>query len=404
MTSRIHMMRRASAQAATGREAAMHLRLSFALVFMLLLACAPAQAQEPQTMPAQKKVLCVDCPGAIVVKDNGAQAARLIDAPEGVKLIEEPGIIVWTPTAGQAGQHVIKVGINQGEGERIRQYDILVKPLERVLFVFAHSDDEFPIFSKLIHFVRTGKDVRCIWLVNKEGRHLESQEAMDKIGLPAEKLFKAGQELATVESLKLASDRILALLEEFPPDQVYMPQYECGHNQHDMAHFCALDAALRHGFEGQLYEFGLYNFHGGGPNLFSLIPAAMPSIRFTQDQQTDKLIESLIPIYKSQKAVTSYFNLALTPQQRCNTFYRPVAKWDFTRRPHTGMLWYELRANTRNDVFDKVAALTQDYLQAYPRSQDLVGMLEQDRPPNQLEICRPLVLIDPASVVQPAQE
>ncbi len=374
-----------------------------------LLVATVFQAAAVADIPAEtrwltNRIFCVDSPGAFVVKDDQSQSVRLVSGPVGARIIDEQGIFVWCPCEDQVGSHAVAVEVTQDGKKSVRQYAIEVKPLERVLFVLAHSDDEFPIFSKLIDLVQSGVEVRCLWLVNSRTRQQESTEAMTSLGIPVERLFFEPERLGTVESLKAASDVIGRLLSEHRIDQVFTLGYECGHNQHDMTHFCTVDAVLRMGFKGQVYEYGLYNMFAGRPNLFSLIPAAMPSIRFTQSEANVELIESLIPIYASQKHVTSLFDLALTSEQRRNTLYRPVPRWDFTRRPYQGILWYELRANSPNDNFKKVSALVREYLETHPRTNELPGIFEQDRPKDQLGLYQQDMMADPRSAVSSEQE
>lgn len=327
-------------------------------------------------------MFCVDNYSAIRVNPEPKDAAvKLLQAPEGVELLTPGNVLVWSPTEKQIGEHVLRVFIEPKDGEPTeKEFRVLVKPLERVLCVFAHADDEFGIMAKMKRMADRGVEVWAAWTCGGNAvRDAESVAAMTKIGLQKDHLIFQGEgDFTSPDGLQQKIAKLAELLKSKPFDQIYTDAFEGGHSQHDMSGFIAAQAARQAEFRGQVYEFPLYNMFGGKPTMFTFIPAAMPSVEMTLSQAELDFIVSLVPCYPSQKAITRAFLVGMSQEQKSHPRYRPQPNWDYTRRPHKGVLMLELRMHEKDSTFaGRISGPTTSYFQAHGGNTG--GAWEQDR-------------------------
>lgn len=143
----------------------------------------------------------------------------------------------------------------------------------RVLFVFAHQDDEYGVAPWIAQEIAAGADVRFVYLTDgaartpPEVRDAESLRALERLGVARESVA-----FLTTPSGRIADGalhaRPLEAVESverwmketgFVPDRLYAPAYEGGHPDHDTAHLIAALLAERAGIRDDAWHFSLYN-------------------------------------------------------------------------------------------------------------------------------------------------
>jgi LmbE family N-acetylglucosaminyl deacetylase len=122
----------------------------------------------------------------------------------------------------------------------------------RVLWIFAHQDDEIAAAPRMLEQLRRGESVRCVFLCGRERRDAESRAALASLGI-TDVTFLAFPDGRVVEHLgEIAIDG--------EADEVGCLAYEGGHQDHDAAHLFAVAFARARGIDA--YEVPLYNGAG----------------------------------------------------------------------------------------------------------------------------------------------
>lgn len=163
----------------------------------------------------------------------------------------------------------------------------LVQP--SALFLFAHQDDEFGVFQKIMDEQRHGRRVFCAYLTDGafEGksslrRNRESLAVLTKLGVQEEDIFFAGHTLSIPDGslpdhLKIASEWIASWLTRYPMvTAIYLPAWEGGHHDHDALHAMGVIVGEEAGLIKVVRQFPLYNgYKCGGPLFRVLLPLPM---------------------------------------------------------------------------------------------------------------------------------
>ena len=227
----------------------------------------------------------------------------------------------------------------------------------RALFVFAHQDDEIATATRILHLLRSGWTISCVFLTDGEGRRAaaavrdeESRQVLRRLGVDLQRVHFAGsRERIPDGRLFEHFDRALELLERVAsetPDEVWTLAYEGGHQDHDAAHLIAVAYAARRGVPS--FEMPLY--HGyklPGPFFNTLAP-----LRNGGDWTARKIslaegfrIALLCRFYTSQRKTW----LGLLPEALLRLAF---GRKEWTRaadlervkqKPHDGKLFYERR-------------------------------------------------------------
>ena len=230
--------------------------------------------------------------------------------------------------------------------------------MTRVLFVFAHQDDEVAAAVHILRFVAEGVRVTCVFLTNGEGngctaatRNEESRRALASLGV-TNVHFGDLPDGSLVEHL----DDAIARLESIDADEIWTLAYEGGHQDHDAAHIAALTVAQQRGI--RCIEFPLYHgFHSLG--LFRVC-APLPGkyTRWPVSMRDAWRTTRLVRFYRSQRRTW----LGLLPFVIWRLFIvRRVVTRDASvervnARPHDGALFYERRFGFPYERFSAAAA------------------------------------------------
>lgn len=157
------------------------------------------------------------------------------------------------------------------------------------LFLFAHQDDEFGVFQKIIDEQRIGRRVLCAYLTNGAfagqsslPRNRESLAVLAHLGVREGDIFFAGQMLCIPDGglpdhLELAIEWIGNWFAHGQiVSAIYLPAWEGGHHDHDALHALGVVAAEKRGLLEIVRQFSLYNgYKCGGPLFRVLLPLSM---------------------------------------------------------------------------------------------------------------------------------
>ncbi|BAE49219.1 PIG-L family deacetylase [Paramagnetospirillum magneticum] len=219
---------------------------------------------------------------------------------------------------------------------------------ESVLVLAPHPDDEVVGFSALIGRAReTGTRIAILWLTDgipaaellwpwQRGRRtlrvatrtaeahaaakLLGAEAIGPLPIPTRRLK---------DDFAIARQAVADALLRLRPASMWVPAYEGGHQDHDVASFLA--AGFRH--QVSVFEAPLYNFAGSRINSQRFIDSESGTIvTLTQEEQGRK--RQQLAAYGSERGNLDYV--------RCDhEALRPQAAYDYSMPPHPGRTFYQ---------------------------------------------------------------
>lgn len=213
----------------------------------------------------------------------------------------------------------------------------------RILIATAHADDEtLGCFSVMrdpsieVHILHATDSaprnlrfaLRAGFLTRhsyRDARRSEMLAVLNKAGIPAARYHRL--DVADQEASQNCR-QIREFAQSLAPDRIYTHAYEGGHPDHD-----ALAFALA-GLPG-VWEFPLYHAHGAAYVPQSFLQGE-PEHTVHLDASARRTKLDWLRCFRSQQHVIDGF-----PNQR--ELFRPMPAYDFTRPPHAGPLYYELR-------------------------------------------------------------
>jgi LmbE family N-acetylglucosaminyl deacetylase len=220
---------------------------------------------------------------------------------------------------------------------------------ERILLLVPHPDDEVVGCCAAIGRARAaGARVEAVYLTNgvparevlwpwdraSHGRRVarrwrEAEQAAARLGM----VEAARQDIPT-RTLKSRLGEAHALLERLlaalRPAMLWVPAYEGGHQDHDVASFLASRFRER----VAVWEFSEYNYAGGTArsNRFVAATGSEQIIRLEPDEAAGK--REVLSVYASEHGNLRHI---ATRQEA----FRPLADYDYARPPHPGRLFYQ---------------------------------------------------------------
>ncbi len=226
----------------------------------------------------------------------------------------------------------------------------------RLVFVFAHQDDEIAAALRIRRAIAAGDEVACAFLTDGKNpivRDEESHRALASLGVTDVAFIGSEHQIGDgtlVENL----DRALMLLStRFDgTDEVWTLAWEGGHHDHDAAHLVALAFAVERG--RRCFEVPLYTgFRRMGPffRVYCPIGGGWTSRRLTLREVLANA--TLVRFYRSQRRTW----LALLPGI-LTTWREHVREASAARvqvRPHEGPLYYERRFHFPYARFEALA-------------------------------------------------
>ena len=147
---------------------------------------------------------------------------------------------------------------------------ILVQP--SALFLFAHQDDEFGVFQKILDEQRLGRRVFCAYLTDgvfqgksSSRRNKESTAVLTQLGVNNDDIYFVGLLLSIPDaSLPDHLDEAIYWLVNWLTGSgavtaIYLPAWEGGHHDHDALHAMGVMVANERGHLHIVKQYSLYN-------------------------------------------------------------------------------------------------------------------------------------------------
>jgi LmbE family N-acetylglucosaminyl deacetylase len=232
---------------------------------------------------------------------------------------------------------------------------------QTAFFLFAHQDDEFGVFQKIIDEKFQGRQVLCAYLTDGAAkgcssprRNRESLAVLTKMGVQEKDIFFVGQMLSIPDGtlhdhLTVVTDWIVNLLKCYQlVSSIYLPAWEGGHHDHDALHAIGVIAAEKSNLLESLRQFPLYNgYRCRGPFFRVLLPlAANGDVEVSKIPWANRIRFLLYCLsYPSQTKTW----VGLLPFVVLHyIFYgsqllQTVSRERICQRPHVGPLYYERR-------------------------------------------------------------
>jgi LmbE family N-acetylglucosaminyl deacetylase len=230
-----------------------------------------------------------------------------------------------------------------------------------VLFLFAHQDDEFGVYQRILDARRRGLRVACAYLtdgaaggVGAPRRNAESRAVLARLGVVEQDIVFAGELLGIGDArlalhLDAAARWIEAWINGFEAiDVLHVPAWEGGHHDHDALHALAVLLAERRGLLGRTWQYSLYQAAGlPGPLFRVLAPLAQngtPRIWTMAWRERVAFLRHCLS-YPSQRLtwIGLFPFVLLHYLLRGTQALQPVDPARLRERPHAGPLYYEKR-------------------------------------------------------------
>jgi LmbE family N-acetylglucosaminyl deacetylase len=220
---------------------------------------------------------------------------------------------------------------------------------KRILILIPHPDDEVVGCAAAIARARaTGARVFGVYLshgciakktmwfwqrgnyANDVARRLdEAARVADFLGITmvGGNVQRAAREIWP--DLQTVYGDIAQAMQQCAPDCIWVPAYEGGNPDHDALN--ALSSTIKH---IPIYEMAEYHFaHGvAHSNAFLAVKGNEIVLRLSVEEQQMK--RAALNLYASEKKNLGAIDVS-------QESFRPLAAYDYTRRPHEGKVWYE---------------------------------------------------------------
>jgi LmbE family N-acetylglucosaminyl deacetylase len=219
----------------------------------------------------------------------------------------------------------------------------------RILVLVPHPDDEVVGCAVALRravavgaspfalYLTTGvPEAKCLWPWQRRGypsrvarRRAEAQHVGGLIGLaPVGFLDWPARSLKS--HIAAALDAIRAAIAAHGIEVLWVPAWEGAHQDHDTANFLASRLAA----ECPAVEFAEYNYAGGRvrSGSFGIADGTEEVLTLTPEEVLWK--RSLLASYASERGNLAHIRTS-------SEALRPLARHDYSRRPHDGTLFYE---------------------------------------------------------------
>lgn len=156
--------------------------------------------------------------------------------------------------------------------------------MSSTLFLFAHQDDEFGVFQKIVDELATGRKVYCAYLTNgvpigrlPSKRNQESISVLMRLGVSHENILFIGEELSIhdgklVDNLKRTKEWLVCWLSQAQNlSHIYLPAWEGGHPDHDSLHALGVIVAKELNLLDIVWQYPLYNGYQCSGKFFRIL-------------------------------------------------------------------------------------------------------------------------------------
>lgn len=217
-----------------------------------------------------------------------------------------------------------------------------------ILLLVPHPDDEIvaclgairraqsegaKIFALYLTHGCIAQDARWPWDRRKHDEHVARRRYEAEHAARLLNLTPIGWSNRPARSLRnhmpSAQAEITRALTDCSIDQVWVPAYEGGNPDHDVLNAIVSTLAGK----TPVLEFAEYNFAGGRVHSqeFPAANGSETTIQLTATEQREKKLA--LALYESEQCNLGY----VKTESEC---FRPLARYDYSRPPHPGTLWY----------------------------------------------------------------
>jgi LmbE family N-acetylglucosaminyl deacetylase len=226
---------------------------------------------------------------------------------------------------------------------------------QQVLLVAAHQDDDVFIVSRLRSHAAKQDDIYVIWTATStpfgdsyaKERIVEAEKAMSLLGVSKDRYyflkFPDGQ---TYKDISAITTEVKTLLKKIQPTIMYIPAFEIGHIDHDVAHFSAVRALNELGYQAQVFEFPLYNAYQTDRllpfKMRKLTPIPATQCRILTKEEYE-YVSTYWDVYQSQHFPLGWF-ISLTVGKRRTfgiEYLREAPNYDYQKKPFDAQPAYE---------------------------------------------------------------
>jgi LmbE family N-acetylglucosaminyl deacetylase len=219
---------------------------------------------------------------------------------------------------------------------------------KRILILIPHPDDEVVGCAAAIARARAqGARVygaflshgflprEHLWPWQRKGygkrvrlRMEEAAKTADFLGITvvAKNEERAAREIW--RNLREVEAEVRGAIQHCAPDRIWVPAYEGGNPDHDGLN--ALASTLK---DQAVFEFSEYHLFGG-PHSNRFIEKKGKEIVHRLTPEEKRMKQEALALYASEKG--NLTGIACNEEQ-----FRPLSAYDYSKRPHTGKLWYE---------------------------------------------------------------
>jgi LmbE family N-acetylglucosaminyl deacetylase len=235
-------------------------------------------------------------------------------------------------------------------------------PPSAALFLFAHQDDEYGVFQRILDCRRRGLRVACAYLTDgatasasAATRNAESLAVLGRLGVAAGDVAFGGLEAGIADGrlprqLAPGAAWLERWLDRFDTlDSLHAPAWEGGHHDHDALHVLAVSAAAQRGALARTWQYPLYQAAGLPGSSMLRVMAPLPAngpVTFSPiDWPTRLRFLRYCLAYPSQRRIWAWlFPHVLAHYLRHGVqALQPVLLERLGERPHPGPLYYEKR-------------------------------------------------------------
>lgn len=154
------------------------------------------------------------------------------------------------------------------------------------LFLFAHQDDEAPVFLEIENLIGSGERVVVCYLTSGQfdgglaaARNTESTHVLKKLGVAPTDIHFIGTDLSIPDGKLIEKmDRVYAHMQNWmaqhgPFTSLYTLAWEGGHQDHDAVYALAVKLASNAGIVEHSYQFPYYHGKGLRGSFFKVLNA-----------------------------------------------------------------------------------------------------------------------------------
>lgn len=134
-------------------------------------------------------------------------------------------------------------------------------------------------------------------------------------------------------NLQTVYGEVMQAMQICAPDRIWVPAYEGASPDYDAVNALASCIARTVG-QVSVFEMAQYHFAHGIPHSNAFIAIKGTEIKMTLTANEQKMKRAALKLYASEQKNLGDVDV------RYETF-RPIAQYDYSKRPHEGTLWYE---------------------------------------------------------------